>query len=255
MLVSVPARFGLRLVASSLQLLHVEYCKLVRAAVACLLSISVEAQVRTLPACKTAGQHVRLSLNTGTKGGFPPPGIPDAIWTIVQPAGIMPFTTSPIYPTLPVWLPNTAVSKWIQPFPTGTPTQAPHGATYVYETHFATPVDPYFYTSISLSGRFMVDDGAVIKLNGVQIATCTVVSIGPNYCFNSWKAIPAGVSWSSFSRAGAFLNVVTVEVKNIADPNTPTGLRMEAQVEAVCSKCTAPVPIPTPPCAGDPSTC
>lgn len=154
--------------------------------------------------------------------------------------------------TAPCADPSAARPKWIQPAPGGNPASFPVH-TYVYSTQFLTPVDPYLYTSISLSGSFAADDTAIVKLNGVPIATCPGGNTPATWCFHSWKPIPpAGLS--AFNRLGSFLNTLTVEVQN-TQAGSSSGLIVQAQVTAVCSKCTSPVPPPNPPCGGNPSTC
>jgi len=203
---------------------------------------------RTLPACTKVGQQVTLTLNTGTGTGA------DPIWKIVQPTSITPFTTLPFNaPTL--WLPNGLSAKWIQPAPGGTPANFPLN-TYVYRTQFTTPVDPYLYTSITITGLgYAADDTAIVKLNGVPIASCPGGGTPLTWCFHSWKSI-GSVGLSTFNRMGIspFLNVLEVQVKNTL-ANSPSGLLVSASVVAVCSKCTTPPPPPEPPCGGNPSTC
>jgi len=205
---------------------------------------------RILPPCAQVGQQVTLTLNTGIAGGLPPPGTADSIWKVLP--SITPFSTLPFNaPSL--WLPNSANPKWIQPAPGGNPASFPV-QTYVYSTQFATPVDPYLYTSITITGSFAADDTAIVKLNGIPIATCPGGSTPATWCFHSWHPIPAGVGLSLFNRFPGFLNTLTVEVKNTLAGST-SGLIVRAQVVAVCSKCTSPVPPPQPPCGGNPSTC
>lgn len=203
---------------------------------------------RVLPSCTQVNQPVTLTLNTGTAGAPPPPGTVDPIWTVVQPPSLTPFTTSPfLFPN--GWLPNSA-AKWIQPASGGTPVNLP-ATTFVYSTQFTTPVDPYLYTSITITGNFAADDSALVKLNGITIATCTPTPTAGVVCFHSLQAIPPGVvGLPMFNRLGSLLNTLTVEVKNTV--SSPTGLFVQAQVVAVCSKCTSPQP---PACGGNPSTC
>jgi hypothetical protein len=220
-----------------------------------LLSPFADAQSppRKLPACQTVGQTVTLRLNTGTAGPIPLPATPDPIWRIVLPTPMVPSTTQPVSaPAL--WLPNTSItSKWIQPASSGSPKNFP-GSTYIYQTQFVTPVNPYLYTSITITGQFAADDSAVVRLNGISIAKCTPGSTIATSCYHSWQSIPAGVAWPTFNQLGGFLNTLRVEVKNTL-PNSPSGLFVAAQVVAVCSKCTTPVPPPAIPCGGNPSTC
>jgi len=206
---------------------------------------------RTLPVCSQVGQQVKLTLNTGTAGGFPPPGTADPIWRIVLPSAITPFTTKPVNAPA-VWLPNSATEKWIQPAATGNPGTFPAG-TYVYSTQFVTPVDPFLYSSITITGNFAADDSAIVKLNGVPIANCPAGTNPATWCFHSLKPIPPGVGWPTFNRFSGFLNTLTIEVKNTL-ANSPSGLLVRADVIGVCSKCTT-TPPPEPPCGGNPSTC
>jgi hypothetical protein len=203
---------------------------------------------RVLPSCTQVNQQVTLTLNTGTAGSPPPPGTADPIWTVVQQPStpLTPFTTA-AYSAPSLWLPNSANARWIQPAAGGAPINLPV-ATYVYSTQFTTPVDPYLYTSITITGNFAADDTALVQLNGITIATCT--STATIACFHSLQAIPVGVGLPMFNRISPFLNTLTVQVKNTSVG--PSGLFVQAQVIAVCSKCTTPVP---PPCGGNPSTC
>lgn len=218
----------------------------------CLLPAVPQAQQRTrvLPPCSQVGQQVTLTLNTGTAGPLPPPGTADPIWKVGTSA-----TTYSTYPNNPPtwWLPNGANYRWIQPASGGNPIGFPAG-TYVYSTQFITPVDPYLYSSITITGNFAADDKAVVKLNGVIIATCPGGSTAALWCFHSWKPIPSGVGWPTFNRFPGFLNTLTIEVTNTL-ANSSSGLLVRAQVVAVCSKCTTPIPPPEPPCGGNPSTC
>ncbi len=207
------------------------------------------AHFRSLPICKDVGQQVKLILNTGTAGAAPP--VADPFWRVVAPNALTPFTTTPVNsPSL--WLPNSASEKWIQPSPAGNPVIFPL-ATYVYSTQFVTPVDPYFYTGITVTGDVAADDGFAVKLNGIPLSLCSPGSTPATWCFHSWKPITPPVDWHAFTRTGGFLNTLTVEVKNTGA--SPSGLIVRAQVVATCSKCTTPPPPPIPPCGGNPSTC
>jgi hypothetical protein len=191
-----------------------------------------------LPACSYVGQTVTLPLSTGS-GGLQ--GTPDPIWAV------MPGSAYSTAPVLGFWFPNTSNAKWIQPAAGGTPQNFAQG-TYVYKTQFATPVHPYLYQSIKITGGFGADDEATVKLNGVPIATCS-----PS-CFGFARTIPTVGNWQSFATSTGYLNVLTVEVKNTPAGDSPSGLFVRATVTAVCSKCTSPVP-PAYQCGGNPSTC
>jgi hypothetical protein len=82
----------------------------------------------------------------------------------------------------------------------------------------------------------------------VPIKTCS----NANTCFKTATSFSA--PFSAFNRIGTapFLNTLTVEVTNIS---LYSGLLLQAQLAAVCSKCTSPIPDPEPPCGGNPSTC
>ena len=212
-----------------------------------LTTTAAQAQLppRALPACGQVGQQVTLTLNTGSIGPLPPPGTADPIWRVAP--SIIPFTTDPHS----AWVPNSANPKWIQRAPGGNLVNFPV-QTHIYTTQFTTPVDPYLYSSITITGSFAADDRAVVRLNGAVIATCIPGSTQASWCFNSWKPIPLGVSWPAFNRTSPFLNTLTIEVRNTLAAS-PSGLIVRARIVAVCSKCTSPVP--PPPCGGDPSTC
>lgn len=189
---------------------------------------------RLLPDCPGVGRTVTLPLNTGTGG---PLGAADLIWTVA------PGPTA--YSTSSLWLANTASTKWIQPDPAGKPVHFPEG-TYVYRTQFATPVDPYLYDSITITGKYAADDEAVIKLNGVPMAPqCTPGSSG-TACFKIGKTV-AVAGWPRFTRnptsvwfTTAFVNEITVEVSNSGARYS--GLFADLVVTAECSKCTSPLP-------------
>jgi hypothetical protein len=207
------------------------------------------AKFRSVPICKDVGQQVKLQLHTGAVGATPP--MADPFWRIVSPAAVTPFTTAPVgAPGL--WLPNSSTEQWIQPSAAGSPGTFP-AATYVYSTQFVTPVDPYFYSSITVSGDVAADDGFVVKLNGIQLGVCSAGSTSTTWCFHSWKAITQAVDWHAFTRTGNFLNTLTIEVKNTGA--SPSGLIVRAQVIATCSKCTTPLPKPAQPCGGTTSPC
>lgn len=209
---------------------------------------TLPAKLRSLPACAEVGQQIELKLNTGTSGGVP---TADNYWTITSPAST-PFSTVP-FSAPSLWLPNSATEKWIQPSASGTPASIPSG-TYIFSTQFVTPVDPFLYTSITLSGDIAADDMFAVKLNGVPLGACAPGSTSSTWCFHSWRAITPASDWHAFNRNGNFLNTLTVEVKNTA-PSSPTGLIVRARVSATCSKCTTPLPPPSKPCGSDPSTC
>ena len=117
-------------------------------------------------------------------------------------------------------------------------------------TALRTPVDPYLYTSISLSGSFAADDTAIVKLNGVPIATCPGGNTPATWCFHSWKPIPpAGLS--AFNRLGSFLNTLTVEVQN-TQAGSSSGLIVQAQVTRSARSARAPCRRPIRPAAAIP---
>jgi hypothetical protein len=213
-------------------------------------NLQAQAPARRLPACKQVGQQVRLTLNTGTAGPLPPPATIDPIWRLAPSTPV--YTTQPFNaPTL--WLPNSTVARWIQPSNTGTPGTYPLG-TQAYQTLFTTPVDPYLYSSIQVTGAYAADDSTTLKLNGIAIANCPPGTSSSTWCFHGWKPIPATTSWTNFNRAPGYLNTLRFEVANTS-PNSPGGLIVRAEVVAVCSKCTTPIPPVEPPCGGNPSTC
>ena len=204
-----------------------------------------------MPPCLKVGQQVTLTLNTGSLGPIP---TADPIWTIVSPATIAPFSTAPNNaPTW--WLPNTPNPKWIQPDPSGAPATFPLN-TYIYQTQFTTPIDPFLYASITISGSFASDDNALVKLNGIPIASCTSGPQVSTACFHIWTAVPAVVGWQTFNRFPGYLNALTIDVANTVAGST-SGLLVRAQVIAVCSKCSIVPPVgpPQPPCGGNPSNC
>jgi hypothetical protein len=195
-----------------------------------------------LPSCSEVGQTVTLplTLNTGTGG---PLGTADPIWMVAG-AGA--------YSTESIWFPNNApIANWIQPAAGGTWKKFAQG-TYVYQTQFATPVHPYFYDSIKVTGNFGADDKATIKLNGNPIAECG------DPCFYSPPTPISGAeasNWRNFTQVTTgwvstyYVNTLTVEVTNTPNIDTPSGLFVEATVTAVCSKCTSPLPPPVPQCS------
>jgi hypothetical protein len=219
--------------------------------VVCAFAALLDAQVpvRTLPACTREGQTVTLSLNTGTAGPLPPPATADPFWRLVSGAPV--FTTSPVGPNL--WLANSPLFRWVQPANNGGNPASYPVATYVYQAKFSTPVDPYLYSSIQINGAFALDDVGDMELNGVPIGKCAGGTTPAAWCFNKWINIgPTG--WTNFNRSTGFVNTLTVRVKN-TDPGSPSGLLVRANVVAVCSKCTSPLPPVNPPCGGNPSNC
>jgi len=204
---------------------------------------------RSLPACSHEGQVITLTLNTGTATGSIPTA--DPIWHVAP--NVTAYTTTPFNaPTL--WLPNTATEKWIQPSAAGPPVGFPI-QTYVYTTQFVTPVNPFLYSSITINGKLAADDSAVVKLNGIQIGQNPGGGTPATWAFHNWKPVNSvGVGWPTFNQFPGFVNTLTIEVKNTLAGST-SGLLVHAEVSAVCSKCSSPVPPPNPPCGGNPSTC
>jgi len=192
---------------------------------------------RTLPACKSQGQVVKLSLDTGTGGPIP---TADPIWTITFPSTIAPFSTTKFGSA---WIAPFAGTNWIQPFSSGTPVHT-SVQKFIYRTTFDTPVDPFLYGSITITGQYAADDDVVLKLNNIPFAQCTKAA----GCFGPPpQTIPAGTTWTQFNRFPGFHNVITAEVTN---KGVVTGFMMKADIVAECSKCTA-VPPPDAPCRGN----
>lgn len=206
-------------------------------------------RLQFLPPCSSDGQTITLSLNTGTGG---PLGTADPNWT-VDPGGTAYSTSTVLAGTnTNIWLrnqPGPNGAKWIQPDPSGTPVKFTGNEIYVYQMKFATPVDPYLYDSITITGRFAADDGAVVELNGKPIANC-YANFGTD-CFRIGQTITTKPDWRSFMRTatfGSFVNTVTIKVNNSG--GIYSGLYADLKVTVVCSKCTAPLPPVEPACSG-----
>jgi hypothetical protein len=213
-----------------------------------LLVQAVDAQIvlhkpRRLPPCQKDGQTVTLTLNSGTAGPV------DPIWHLAP--------SSPAYTTAPygsnLWLPNGAGYSWIQPSNNGGQPAFYPLNTYVYEAQFTTPVDPYLYSSIKILGDFALDDIGGVELNNVPIGNCPGGGTPLTWCFNKWTPI-GPTSWTNFNRSTGYVNTLKVKVKNTL-AGSPHGMVIRVRVQAVCSKCTSPVPPVEPPCGGNPSTC
>src|SRR5947209_4700273 len=70
---------------------------------------------RALPPCTFPNQTVGLTLNTGTAGPNPPPGVADPIWIMISPPSDVYSTTRGS------WFAPFPGSRWIQPVKNGNP--------------------------------------------------------------------------------------------------------------------------------------
>ncbi len=110
------------------------------------------------------------------------------------------------------WVPDTAVSSWINPvIGTGFTDQPGVTDALRYETHFQ--VQAGFEAQIQLQGRWAADDGGLrIWLNGVPVAAVPVAQAD---------------TWHSFSIASGFVAGDNVLAFDTLSTQSPTGLRVE----------------------------
>jgi hypothetical protein len=160
----------------------------------------------TLPCCERPGQQTELNLSTGT-----------GAWTVKLPASATDGPTSNAANV--AW--TTAVltaSNWISP--NGNPTGA---GNYIYSTKFDAG-ECRVRCTIAVSGRFLVDNRGVLKVDGVTVAT----SVGtPNYGF-----LPGSVTPFTYNiPVVSGVHTVTFEAYN---QSGPTGANIELQVRRRC---------------------
>lgn len=110
------------------------------------------------------------------------------------------------------WLPDTALSSWINPV-VGTGFTDQPGITDAlrYETHFQ--VQAGFEGQVQLSGRWAADDsGLRLWLNGVQVAGVPVAQAD---------------AWQAFTISSGFVAGDNVLAFDTLSTQSPTGLRVE----------------------------
>jgi hypothetical protein len=105
------------------------------------------------------------------------------------------------YPEAHFWVANTTTSQWITDF-----TQAL--GPFVYSTTF--DLTGYDHTSATLGGLWSADDQAIMKLNGVVVASLFFPLTQP------WQELSAFAINSGFI---AGFNTLTFEVPNIGGPS------------------------------------
>jgi hypothetical protein len=132
-----------------------------------------------------------------------------------------------------LWLPNSALSKWVGPTPTYA---ASPGGTFLYTNRF-------FLCSTnqaSLTGRWTADDTGAIWLNGAPTANV----LPPSWAFTNWH--PVSIT-SGFVPGW---NELVFRVTNYSQ--SVTGLRTEITGSACCNNCitlSCPANIVTNTCA------
>ena len=183
------------------------------AIVLALSSTLVHAWVPALPPCTASGQLVTLSLNTGSVGPNPPPGVVDPIWHFPHTADL--FSTK----KHPQWVSPPLGSRWIQPSKIGTPQIFPPATSYLYVTEFTTgPLSSYSPNSLVINGFYSADDQALVQLNfGPTIAACS-------NCFPTLHTLPTVHITTVF-------NTLSINVWNNM---TYSALLVRATVRAVC---------------------
>jgi len=121
-------------------------------------------------------------------------------------------TLDNVWPITP-WLANNDVSRWIAPTQTqGQTFDASAAGTYTYHLNF--DLTGFNAATASFTGRFAADNAAVVRLNGVDIATGTG--------FTDWTAFSASSGFHSGVNSLDF--IVTNWAQN---GGNPTGLRVE----------------------------
>lgn len=113
-------------------------------------------------------------INVSTGQGSPV----DPNWTV---NGNPAYTTS----TYTSWMPLPPAA-WIQPINSTSPQPVLHG---VYQYAVTFNVAPCHHGHVQLGGQFAADNSAVAYLDGVQIASCTVLN-----CFNNQGGGQAPIS-------------------------------------------------------------
>ncbi len=170
------------------------------------------------PNCCTPTPQLHLfSGATNTPAGLLPGGALDPQFS----TGLPLFSTpNPYVPTLIhwLWLPNSALSKWIGP--TATYAASP-GGTFLYTNRF------FLCSTIqaSLKGRWTADDSGAIWLNGAP--TANVLSLG--WAFTNWH--PVSIT-SGFVPGW---NELVFRITNYSQ--SVTGLRTEITGTACCNNC------------------
>ncbi|MFI5165269.1 MAG: LamG-like jellyroll fold domain-containing protein [Thermoanaerobaculales bacterium] len=151
------------------------------------------------------------------------PGQQDPRWqlTAVPPNQTGAF---PSYATTPYssWVPPTSPANWIHRIQNPTP-QPDSAGNYTYRLQFN--LNPALYSSVQIVGNYSGDNSAFVQLNGVTKAGC-----GGNTCFQGLHPI---------SITSGFVNGVNdldIIVNNDSGPS-PTGLLVEAKLQATCRAC------------------
>ena len=130
------------------------------------------------------------------------------------------FTSAnPYVPAIihPLWLPNTAASKWVGPYPTYA--NGPAGVFYYTNRFFLCSTN-----QAAVTGRWMADDTGRIFLNGTGTA---------NLLPNGW----AFTNWSPVTITSGFVPGWNNLVFAVTNGGGPTGLRTEITGVACCNNC------------------
>ncbi len=175
-----------------------------------------------LPPCRTPAQIVEVNVSSGLGVA---PGQQDPRWNLVA---VPPNQTGffPSYATIPYssWVPATSPDAWIHRVQNPTP-QSDSAGNYDYR--FSLNLNLALYSSIQIVGNYAADNSVAVQLNG---ATQTFCSGGA--CFQGLH--PVNIA-SGFVNGTNDLDLI---VNNSSGP-TPTGLLVEAKIQATCG-CVSP---------------
>jgi hypothetical protein len=183
-----------------------------------------------------AGSLQPLALfNTGVdhSGNVLPDGAVDPHYTLITsadpnfPGPDARLVNSTGWP-FPNWILNNATSKWIGPRRDAGASNP--GGVYIYRTTFTLPAGAGVAT---INGRWLTDNGAVIRLNGNLTTHVT-----PHNGFNFWTPFTINAGFVPG------LNTLDFVVTNLlgSTGGTPTGLRVELRgtVSTCPTNCVAP---------------
>jgi hypothetical protein len=171
---------------------------------------------QTLANCEKEGQPVTLDVSTGI-GAI---GSKDQHWT-VSGGGTAPaaYSTNKVAP----WVTPSGTSQWIQPATGGTASSNfPPNTTYTYTTKFVVSPLMAILGGVTVQGTYSADNSAVVKLNGQQVASCTIAT-----CFQTAHPFTA-------TNIVAGLNTLEIVVTN---NEGYTGALVNASVVSKCVSC------------------
>lgn len=167
-------------------------------------------RVVNVPCCTCIDGSVKaISINTGTAG-----------WTVSGPG----VSGSPAPSSLshPAWAP-VAPAAWVGP--AGGSSEVFSSGTFTYGIRFNVP-RCMINSRIVLKGRFGADNKATVLLDGVQIAAT------PSGVTQGFLA--GNITSFSVTVPAAGIHTLSVKVENLE--TGPTGLAVQATVEAQCPK-------------------